>query len=255
MNNFIINIGRILINLIVLFGRFITFFAMSIKSIFGQFRVVFLLNNLSNIIISMAPIMALTSISTGAVITLQMYNGFSRFNVENSIPIVISLSLARELAPIMSTVILISRFITSLASEIAYMKISQQIDALKVSSIDPMNFLFSHRIIAVIISMPFLFTFFYLIGLFGGYIVSVFLLDFSGYEYINQAIDALQNDDIECGLIKSLCFGFISVVIACYNGFFCGDGVKGVSRAVINSVVFSIISMFILNYILTALLF
>ncbi len=201
------------------------------------------------------PVVGLTAVFTGAVLALQSYTGFSRFNAEESIPSVVILSITRELGPVLTGLMVAGRVGASFAAEIGTMKVHDQIDALYTLSTNHYKFLVVPRLLVCLISMPILVLFADIIGVLGGYLVSVNVLDFVPQSYLQHSIDFVKMSDVTSGLIKSVFFGLIISILGCFNGFNSKNGAEGVGKATTNAVVSSSILILLTNYILTAALF
>ena len=197
----------------------------------------------------------MTALFTGMVLALQSYTGFTRFNAEGAIAGVVVLSVTRELAPVLAGLMVAGRVGASIAAEIGTMKVTEQIDALTTLSVNPFNYLVTPRIIAGTIMLPVLVLIGDIIGVFGGYVVSIYNLGFSPGSYLTQTWDILEKMDVISGLIKAGVFGFIVTVLGCYHGFNSGRGAQGVGTATTYAVVSSSILILIFNYILTQVLF
>jgi len=201
------------------------------------------------------PVVGLTAIFTGAVLALQSYTGFSRFNAESSIAAVVVISITRELGPVLAGLMVAGRVGASTAAEIGTMRVTEQIDALITLSTHPFKYLIGPRIIAGVIMLPFLVLIADIIGVYGGYLVSIHKLGFSEGSYLTNTFQFLESKDVISGLIKASIFGFIITLMACYQGFYCGKGADGVGRATINAVVASSMLILLSNYFATEFFF
>lgn len=201
------------------------------------------------------PIVAFTALFAGMVLALQSYSGFSRFSAESAIATVVIIALTRELGPVFTGLMVSGRSGAAISAEIGTMKVSEQIDALKTLSTDPFRYLIVPRVIASIIVMPFLTLIADVIGVFGGFFVSVKMLGFNPYIYIQNSFEHLLMEDVISGLIKSAVFGAIISIVACYKGYYSEGGAAGVGKSTKASVVVSSILILMFNYILTAILF
>lgn len=143
----------------------------------------------------------------------------------------------------------------SISAEIGTMKVTEQIDALVTLSTNPTAYLLMPRVLAVSITMPILVIIGDIIGVMGGYLVSVYSLGFNSVLYIDNTVDILELMDVVSGLVKAFCFGFIVASISCFHGYYTSKGAKGVGQSVTNSVVYSSIFILISNYFITALFF
>jgi len=201
------------------------------------------------------PVVALTTIFAGMVIALQTYSGFSSYGAESAVASVVLISVTRELAPVFCGLMVAGRIGAAMAAEIGTMRVTEQIDALTTLSTNPFKYLVAPRIIAGVLVLPMLVIVGDIIGIFGGYVVSIYQLDFNPANYINSTINDLQSIDIVTGLIKGAVFGFIISLMGCYNGYKSRGGAQGVGEATTNAVVASSILILIFNYIITGMLF
>lgn len=230
-----------------------------LKAIFRIFTIPFHLRVFVNQLIFIGfhslPVVGMTALFSGAVLALQSYTGFSRFSAESSIPTVVVLSITRELGPVLAGLMVAGRVGASIAAEIGTMRVTEQIDALYTLSTDPIRYLVSPRILAGLISLPCLVFIGDIIGVMGGYLVSVHKLEFNAALYISNTFKYLESDDVISGLMKAAAFGFIISSISTYFGFYCEKGAKGVGSATTKAVVVSSILILISNYLLTEIFF
>ena len=201
------------------------------------------------------PVIGLTAIFTGAVLALQSYSGFSRFSAESSIPIVVVLSITRELGPVLAGLMVAGRIGAAIAAEIGTMRVSEQIDALTTLSTNPYKYLVFPRLIAGLLMMPCLVLVADIIGVMGGYMVSVHKLGFSAGPYITNTLKLLEFKDVFSGLVKAAAFGFIISLMGCYHGYHSRGGAQGVGAATTNAVVSASILILLSNYFITELFF
>ncbi|MGE4314058.1 MAG: MlaE family ABC transporter permease [Pseudobdellovibrionaceae bacterium] len=201
------------------------------------------------------PVVGLTTVFTGMVLALQSYTGFSRFNAESAIASVVTLSMTRELAPVLAGLMVAGRVGAAIAAEIGTMKVTEQIDALTTLSVNPQKYLIVPRLLAGTIMLPILVLIGDIIGVLGGYIVAIYALGFNSGTYISNSWDILESMDVISGLVKAGVFGFIVSMMGCYHGFNSGRGAQGVGAATTNAVVSSSILILIFNYILTQIFF
>ena len=201
------------------------------------------------------PVVGLTTFFTGMVLALQSYTGFTRFNAESAISAVVTLSITRELAPVLAGLMVAGRVGASIAAEIGTMRVTEQIDALSTLSVSPYKYLVAPRIIAGTLMLPILVLIGDIIGILGGYVVSIHVLGFSPSNYLSQSWDILQFMDVFSGVVKAAFFGFIVTLMGCYHGYNSGRGAQGVGIATTNAVVSSSILILIFNYLLTQVFF
>ncbi len=201
------------------------------------------------------PVVGMTALFTGMVLALQSYTGFTRFNAEGAIAGVVALSMTRELAPVLAGLMVAGRVGASIAAVIGTMRVTEQIDALVTLSVNPFKYLIAPRIIAGTIMLPILVLIGDIIGIYGGYIVSIYDLGFASGSYIQQTWDILEQMDVISGLIKAAVFGFIVTMMGCYHGYNSGRGAQGVGTATTYAVVSASILILISNFILTQVFF
>ncbi|MBI1300908.1 MAG: MlaE family lipid ABC transporter permease subunit [Alphaproteobacteria bacterium] len=250
------NVGGGIFDFFSLVGRISIFIGNSLKHCFTPpFFPSQLLRQLIDIGYYSLPVVGMTTLFTGMVLALQSYTGFTRFNAESAIAGVVVLSITRELAPVLAGLMVAGRVGASIAAEIATMRVTEQIDALQTLSVNPYKYLISPRIIAATFMLPVLVLIGDLIGVYGGYLVSVYSLGFSPAGFLSQAWDALVYMDVASGLYKAAAFGFIVAVMGCYHGFNSARGAQGVGAATTNAVVSSSILILIFNYLLTQIFF
>jgi phospholipid/cholesterol/gamma-HCH transport system permease protein len=201
------------------------------------------------------PVVGMTAIFSGMVLALQSYTGFSRFSAEGAVATVVVLSMTRELGPVLAGLMVAGRVGAAMAAEIGTMRVTEQIDALQTLSTDPMKYLVAPRLFAGITMLPLLVLVADIIGVFGGYLVSVYKLGFNSANYMQQTIKYLEVGDVISGLIKAAAFGLVITLMGCYHGYNSGRGAEGVGRATTNAVVSASILILFMNYALTAILF
>ena len=201
------------------------------------------------------PVVGLTTIFAGMVIAIQSYSGFSRFGAESAVASVVLISVTRELAPVLSALMVAGRIGAAMAAEIGTMRVTEQIDALTTLSTNPYKYLITPRVVAAVVVLPILVLIGDVIGIFGGYVVGVYQLGFNPANYIKSTIENLETLDITTGVVKAAVFGFIIAIMGCYNGFKSKGGAQGVGEATTNAVVSSSIFILIFNYIITGMFF
>lgn len=201
------------------------------------------------------PVVGLTAIFTGMVLALQSYTGFARFAAENAIPNVVVVSITRELGPVLAGLMVAGRVGAAMAAEIGTMRVTEQIDALDTLATNPFKYLVAPRLIAGLTMLPLLVLIADIIGVFGGYLVSVYKLGFNPSTYLKNTLDFMQPDDVISGLVKASVFGFIITLMGCYHGYHSRGGAQGVGAATTNAVVSASILILSFNYFITELFF
>ena len=250
------NIGIITILLLQNIGRLIRFQIEILGKIYNRpFYVAELFRSIINIGYFSLPVIGLTALFTGGALALQIFSGGSRFNAEAVVPQIVAIGIVRELGPVLVGLMIAARVTSSIAAEIATMKVTEQIDALKTLSVDPTKYLIIPRVFASILVLPLLVTVGNIIGILGGYIVAIRVLGFSSTNYIQSTINFLEPSDISISLIKAAVFGGIASIMGCYFGINSDRGAKGVGEATRKSVESAAIIILAANFILTGILF
>ena len=250
------NLGSRTLNLSNSIGKFSLFV---IKALIGIIRPPYdlkmIMQQMVNIGFYSLPVVGMTAIFSGAVLALQSYTGFSRFSAESSIATVVVLSVTRELGPVLAGLMVAGRVGASIAAEIGTMRVTEQIDALFTLSTDPIKYLVSPRVLAAAVTLPCLVFIGDIIGVMGGYMVSVHKLDFNSANYIINTLKYLERMDVVSGLVKAFVFGIIISTVSCYSGYNSDKGAKGVGNATTMAVVNSSILILLSNYLITELFF
>jgi phospholipid/cholesterol/gamma-HCH transport system permease protein len=202
------------------------------------------------------PVVGLTAIFIGMVLTLQLHTGFNRITGgESAIAQVVVLGMTRELGPVIAGLIVAGRIGAAIAAEIGTMRVTDQIDALSTLSTNPFKYLVVPRILAGLIALPALVLTADIIGVFGGFIVATYKFGFNPAAYLQNTANFLHADDVISGLIKSSVFGFIIALMGCYHGYHSRGGAQGVGAATTYAVVSASVLILMFDYILSALLF
>ncbi|HEV59208.1 MAG TPA: lipid asymmetry maintenance ABC transporter permease subunit MlaE [Phycisphaerales bacterium] len=192
----------------------------------------------------------------GMVLGLQGYNTLVGFGAEQSLGTVVSLSLLRELGPVVTALLFAGRAGSALTAEIGLMKSTEQLSGMEMMAVDPMRRVVAPRFLAGFFSMPLLAIIFSAVGVMGGYFVGVGLLGVDAGAFWSQMQDSVDfNEDVMNGVIKSLVFGFVVTWIALFEGYDATPTSEGVSRATTRTVVHSSLAVLGLDFILTGLMF
>lgn len=201
------------------------------------------------------PVVGLTTIFTGGALALQIYAGGARFNAEAVVPQIVAIGMVRELGPVLVGLMIAARVTSSIAAEIATMKVTEQIDALVTLSTDPMKYLTVPRVLAAIIVVPLLVAVGDTIGIMGGWLVATGTLGFNSAAYLQNTADFLQASDVWSSLTKGAVNGGIAALMGCYYGMHSGRGAMGVGRATKGSVEAAAVLILAANFIMTGLFF
>jgi phospholipid/cholesterol/gamma-HCH transport system permease protein len=201
-------------------------------------------------------IIVVSGLFVGMVLGLQGYNTLVDFGAEESLGVVVALSLVRELGPVVTALLFAGRAGSALTAEIGLMKATEQLSAMEMMAVDPVRRVLAPRFLAGFIAMPLLAAIFSAVGILGGYFVGVGLLGVDDGAYWSQMQDKVDMyDDINNGIIKSLVFGVVVTWIAIFEGNDAVPTSEGVSRATTRTVVHSALAVLGLDFILTALMF
>ncbi len=201
------------------------------------------------------PVVGLTAMFTGMVMSLQTYRGFERFHAESFVASVVSLSLTRELAPVLASLMIAGRIGSSLAAELGTMRVTEQIDAMYAMATEPIQYLVVPRVAATTIMLPPLVAMANGVGIFGGYAIAVGLMGANPVMYWDKTFQFLDLNDVFSGLIKAAAFGLILSVTGCAKGFFTTGGAEGVGRSTTSAVVMASVVILVSDFFLTKILF
>jgi phospholipid/cholesterol/gamma-HCH transport system permease protein len=204
-------------------------------------------------------IIALVSLFTGMVLGLQSYHALVQFGAEGALGTLVSLTLVRELGPVLTAIMITARAGSAITAEIGIQRISEQIDALYTMRINPLHYLVSPRIAASIISFPLLTAVFDIVGIAGGYISGVLLMGANSASYLYRIQSNTDMRDVLDGFIKAIVFAVIVSTVSCYQGYFThmrtdSHGAKAVGLSTTSAVVLSCVLILVADYIVTSLL-
>ncbi len=237
-------------------GGLVMTFVEAIRAYMTQpFRPQVLFKQLEFIGVNSSFIIILTGMFTGAVLALQTGKAFKIFNAESITGAVVAVSLLRELSPVISGLMIAARCGSAMAAEIGTMRVTQQIDALQVMSVDPISYLISPRILAGLLMAPLLCVLFSICGMAGSYVVSIGILNINEANYFDFILQYVETEDLTSGLWKSATFGVIITVIGCRKGFLTAGGAEGVGRSTTQAVVLASVLILVADYFLTAFMF
>ena len=239
-------LGRAVLLFLAMVGRIALFSASAVTHIL---RPPFYPREFGNALMTVGwlslPVVGLTAIFTGGALALQIYAGGARFNAEAVVPQIVAIGMVRELGPVLVGLMIAARVTSSIAAEIATMKVTEQIDALVTLSTHPMKYLVAPRVFAALIVVPLLVGIGDIIGIAGGYGVGVQNLGFNAAAYLKNTVDFLEPLDVISSLVKGAVFGVIAALMGCYYGMNSGRGAQGVGRATTKAVVRAITAIVI----------
>jgi phospholipid/cholesterol/gamma-HCH transport system permease protein len=193
------------------------------------------------------PLVSITGFIMGLVLTIQSRPTMIQFGAESWLPSMVSLSLVREIAPVITALICAGKIASGIGAELGSMKVTEQIDAMEVSAINPYKYLVVTRILATTLMLPILVIFADFVGIFGGYIGYNVRGNMSLYRYFSDVIEHLEFLDLMPAVIKTFFFGFIIGLIGCYKGFNASNGTASVGVAANEAVVAASLSIFIID--------
>ena len=201
------------------------------------------------------PIVLLTIFFTGMVITVQTAQEFIKYGAQSTIGGVVTISMARELSPVLTGVVAAGRIGAAITAEIGTMKVTEQVDALRVMAVNPIEYLVVPRLWACVIMLPVLVIFANAIGIAGSFLVTRFYDGITTVMFMNSIKMFAVPYDVIGGVIKAAFFGAIIAIVGCLKGLRSATGAEGVGKATTESVVFSIILIFAANYILSVIIY
>ena len=248
-------LGAYVIDGLTSLGDFVIFLgAALLYALRPPFKVRLLIRQLRSIGADSFFLVGLIGLFTGMVLGLQGYNTLSRFGSEGALGTVVALVLVRELGPVLAALMVAARAGSAMAAELGSMQATEQIDALSVMAINPVQYLVSPRVLAGIISFPLLTALFDVIGIWGGWAVGVGLMGAPNGAFFNGIAQNMSGHDIATGVYKALVFGLVVMWVCCYKGYHAQRMATGVSRATTQAVVLSSVLILISDYFLTSIL-
>lgn len=248
---------KALVNPITRLGRasiFLSKTLLALPQLFPRFGLV--IHELYSVGVQTLLITLVAGLFVGMVLALQLYYTLNTFGAEDTLGMVVDLSLVRELGPVVAALLFAGRAGSALTAEIGLMKATEQLSGLEMMAVDPIERIIAPRFLAGFISMPLLAAIFSAVGILGGYMVGVDLLGVDSgafWSQIQAKVDFY--DDVMNGVIKSMVFGFIVSWIAVFEGYDCIPTSEGVARATTRTVVHSSLAVLGMDFILTAIMF
>lgn len=253
--NWVTNLGQSILDTISGLGDFTNF---TLRTIFWTFKPPFRFKLLFDQLYFMGNksvfIIFLTSVFTGAVFAFQIYLGFKAINADSFIGPIVTIALAKELAPVLSGLVVAGRCGAAMAAQIGSMKVTEQIDALEVMGINSYQYLAVPRILGAMIAMPLLSGIFLLIGYYGSWLIGVKVIMIDEILYTQKIGDFMSLAMVAEGLIKALVFGYLIGIIGTYQGFNVTGGAEGVGKGTNMAVVWGMITVLVVDFFLTSFL-
>jgi phospholipid/cholesterol/gamma-HCH transport system permease protein len=255
VENKIIGLGDSVLILLNGLGEFTNF---TVKTLYWTFKPPFRFKLLFDQLYFMGNkslfIIFLTSIFTGAVFAFQIYLGFKAINADSFIGPIVTIAMAKELAPVLSGLVVAGRCGAAMAAQIGSMKVTEQIDALEVMGINSYQYLAVPRILGAMLAMPLLSGIFLLIGYYGSWLIGVKVIQIDEILYTQKISDFMRLGMVAEGLIKATVFGYLIGIIGTYQGFKVTGGAEGVGRGTNMAVVWGMITVLVVDFFLTSFL-
>ncbi len=199
------------------------------------------------------PVVMITGAFVGMTLAVQTYAQLAGMGLEEHLGVLINIAVVKELGPVLAAVMLAGRIGGALTAELGTMNVTEQIDAIRSMGTDAVRYLVAPRILACLFLTPILIIFADLLGILGGYFVSVHQLGINSRAYWNFSANGVELWDVSIGIIKGLFFGVAIAAISCYKGFTCKEGAQGVGQACTEAFVASFISILTLDFALVVI--
>ncbi len=255
MKDAIGQIGLRVLNAVAELGRMGVFVGGLVRAgALPRYRVRRFVDELFDVGVLSLAIICLSGLTVGAVLALQGYYNLARFGAEGSLGAVVGLVLVRELGPVLTALLVTGRAASAMAAQIATMVTTEQLDGLRMMSVDPLDFVISPKALAMVVAMPLLNALFIVFAILGGYLVGVSYLGLDGGQYWSSLEDAIVfAQDIAGSVLKSVVFGLLIAIIATYRGYTAEPTAAGVSAATTGTVVTASVAVLVFDYAITAL--
>lgn len=255
MVRFISAIGARVIAFFIYIGEIVVLAAETFVSVVRQrIRWRILMQQIVEIGLRSQSVVVITGAFTGAVFAAQTFFQFNKLGMGSAVGAVVSVSICRELGPVLTALMVTGRVGASMSAEIGTMKVTEQIDALRALAVHPIDYLVVPRALAMMVSMPLLVAECVGVGIAAGYFVAIGLLDVNGTYYVANMVRWTQMRDIVMALSKAFCFALLIVFISCHKGLTTREGAVGVGKATTEAVVDSSLAILIFNFFMTMLL-
>ena len=245
-------------DLLEAFGRFCDFagraFGWFFRAGFRWKNIRLLVPQMYEVGVKSVPVVSVTGAFIGMVMAIESYNSFKQLGQESRLGSVINLSVVKQIGPVLAAVMLAGRVGGALTAELGTMNVTEQLDAMRVMGADPIRYLVVPRFLACVLLTPILTIYSDLLGVLGGYFLSVYYLGVAENPYWQYSAQAIETWQIMEGIFKSVFFGAAIGLISCYKGFNSGAGASGVGRACTESFVASFMAIIVLNFFFARLL-
>lgn len=255
MRRLITGAGAAVIAFFIYMGELVVLAAETFVSIVRQkIRWRLFLNQIVEIGLRSQSVVVITGAFTGAVFAAQTFFQFNKLGMGSAVGAVVSVSILRELGPVLTALMVTGRVGASMSAEIGTMKVTEQIDALRALAVHPIDYLVVPRALAMMVSMPLLVAECCAVGILAGYFVAIGLLEVNGTYYVANMVRWTLMRDIIMALSKAFCFALLIVFISCHKGLTTREGAVGVGRATTEAVVNASLAVLIFNFFLTMML-
>ncbi|MCK5807467.1 ABC transporter permease [bacterium] len=248
-------IGRFVEQTMITVGHFVIYLRRVFSQLFKPpFRFSQFFEHLEKIGVDSTLVVVLSTTTTGMILALQLGYIMRMFHAEMFVGSAVAMALSRELAPIMTAIVLIARNGSSMAAEIGSMRVTEQLDAMEIMAVDPIHYLVVPRVWAAFFIFPVLTAVANIVGIAGAYFVSTTVFQVDASLFFQKIYLFLDPNDVYSGLMKSAILGVIVALISTYNGYITKGGAKGVGRATTTAVVTSTVAVLVADYIMTDIL-
>lgn len=239
-------------------GKFSRFFGVAlgamVKTMFSPRSYSLVLTQMNVIGVQSVPVVMATGAFVGMILAIQAYTQLAAMGLEERLGVLINIAVVKELGPVLAAVMLAGRVGGALTAELGTMNVTEQIAAVRSMGTDPMKYLVAPRVLACVLLTPFLIVYADLMGILGGYFISVFQLKINAGAYWNFSAMGVELWDISTGILKGFFFGWGIAIISCYKGFSCREGAQGVGQACTEAFVGSFMAILAMNYVFAVVL-
>ncbi|HEY3446540.1 MAG TPA: ABC transporter permease [Myxococcales bacterium] len=248
---FVESLGRGFLSFVHDVGGIATLFLMVVRSVVvPPWRLGLVFGQMDFLGVGSTSVVILTGLFTGMVMTKQSLVAFAMFNAESLVGPTVTISITRELAPVFAALMITMRAGSAMSTELGTMRVTEQIDALVTIAVDPVKYLIYPRVVAGMLMAPVLCMVFDGAGVAGTWFVAIIVEGLSPGTFLTKTQEWVDPGDIYLGLIKSVFFGLLITLIACYKGFNAKGGAKGVGQATTEAMVMTAVSTFVIDYVL-----
>jgi phospholipid/cholesterol/gamma-HCH transport system permease protein len=245
-------LGGVVVRFVQYLGEVVLLAADTFRSIFThRIRWKLFLNQIVEIGLLSQLVVVITGAFTGAVFAAQTFFQFNKLGMGSAVGAVVSVSILRELGPVLTALMVTGRVGAAMSAEIGTMKVTEQIDALRALAVYPIDYLVVPRTLAMMLSMPLLVAECAAVGIAASYFIAVHVLDVNATYYVANMVRWTRPKDIIMALTKAFCFALLIVFISCHKGLTTREGAVGVGRATTEAVVNGSLAVLIFNFFLT----